>query len=196
MKLRKIVSAALASLMLAGCSANVLTGFPPEPQIKSGFTAQCAATAYIIPPDRTEEEEFCFGGTLTRLGTGFWKLELSSPETLNGVVITRSDDVFHSELGELSFDTAAEDLPSKSPFAAIFSDIDKAAVSSEPLESGENGGWVLNTDTCTIVFDEQGEPVSMACSSPRMTVEFTDFMPAGTESSETAELSETSAETD
>lgn len=168
------MGAALGAILLGGCSGSMLA-VPPEPKIMSAYAADCTVTAYIIPPDRTEEVEFTFSGRLTRLGTGFWELDISSPDTLKGMVIKANDDCIRSELGSLSFDTNGEDIPANSPFAAVFSSLDKAAASSGGLERAENEGWKMVFDTYSVIFDDQGVPLSMACSSPRITAEFSGF---------------------
>ena len=164
----------MGTMMLGGCSGSMLA-VPPEPKIMSAYSAECTVTAYITPPDKTEEEEFTFGGRLTRLGTGFWELDISSPDTLKGMVIKANDDCIRSELGSLSFDTNGEDIPANSPFAAVFSSLDKAAASSVGLERSDDEGWKMVSDTYTVIFDNDGIPVSMACSSPRITAEFSGF---------------------
>lgn len=174
-KIKRVITAAAICTSLAGCSFSEIAGLPPEPQITSAYTAECTVTSYIVPPDSEEETQFCFGGKIKRLGTGFWELEITSPETVAGLKITASDDTVDSSLGELSFSLPLEHIPEASPFTAIFGALDSAAVNGRSLSSGEEGGWVMSSDTYTIIFDGSGTPVSMAMSNPRMTVEFESF---------------------
>lgn len=175
-KLLKMISASAALCIgITGCSISEIAGMPPEPQIRTAYSADCTACAYITPPDSEEETEFSFVGKLKRLGTGFWELEITSPETLAGMKISAADDNISSNLGELRFDIPAENIPDSSPFMSIFRNLDSAAVSETALTSGDDGGWVLKEDNCTIIFDGSGIPVSMAVSEPKMTVEFTGF---------------------
>lgn len=195
MKIGKISVTACFALLLGGCSFNEIAGLPPEPEITSPYTAVCAVTSYITPPDG-EETEFCFSGNIKRLGTGFWEMELTSPDTLKGLKVALSGDVVNSSLGELTFSMPAEKMPDLSPFMEIFSVLDSAASAAEQgetLVSGENGGWVLSTEGSTIIFDGNGCPVSMASSYPRLTAEITEFKLI-TESTVTAP-EETSAQT-
>lgn len=192
-KTKRIFAAALC-MVLTGCSFSEIAGLPPEPQLSSAYTAELAVTSYILPPDSEEEAEFCFGGTVKRLGTGFWELEITSPETIAGMEITSSGDTVDSSLGELSFSLPTESVPEASPFMAMFAALDSAAVSTSPLTSGEEGGWVMATDKYTIAFDGSGAPVSMAMSSPRFTAEFSSFTLTAAEQ-DTERTTESSTET-
>ena len=174
-----------------GCSAAEVLSSPPQPQITGGFTADCTVTAYIIPPGENAESEteFTFSGQTKRLGSGFWSMEITSPETIAGLTVSSADDVLTSHLGDLTFDVQTSSLPDSSPLTAFFSAMDNAAaqLESTSLSAGEDGGWVYSGDGCTIVFDSCGVPVSLATGQPKMTVSFSNFT-AG-------EISETHSET-
>lgn len=165
----------LAAVVLSGCSIKELASIPPDPKIGSAFSADCSVTAVITPPDKEEQTEFSFGGRLRRLGTGFWELEISSPDSLAGMKITRSDGNVTASLGELKLEGTAEDIPDKSPFMALFNTLDSAASSDIPIEQGKEGGWVINGGSYSIVLDGSGVPVSMAVSSPELTIDFSAF---------------------
>ena len=178
--LMKFGASALLCAVLGGCSLSQIADAPPEPHITKGFEAECTVTAYIIPPGEStdSEEEFVFGGSIKRLGGGFWEMSVTSPETVAGMEISMSDDAMTSHLGQLSLDMTAADIPDASPVTAVFAAIDSAAALYEAgtaLEKGDNGGWTLRDGGCTIVFDGEGNPVSMAVSSPRLSVSFTSF---------------------
>lgn len=174
-----------------GCSAAEVLSSPPQPQITGGFTADCSVTAYIIPPGENAESEteFTFSGQTKRLGSGFWSMEITSPETIAGLTVSSADDVLTSHLGDLTFDVQTSSLPDSSPLTAFFSAMDNAAaqLESTSLSAGEDGGWVYSGDGCTIIFDSCGVPVSLATGQPKMTVSFSNFT-AG-------EISETPLET-
>ncbi len=178
--LMKFGASALLCAVLGGCSLSQITDAPPEPNITKGFEAECTVTAYIIPPGEStdSEEEFVFGGSIKRLGGGFWEMSVTSPETVAGMEISMSDDTMTSHLGQLSLDMTAADIPDASPVTAVFTAIDSAAALYEAgtaLEKGDDGGWTLRDGGCTIVFDGEGNPVSMAVSTPRISVSFTSF---------------------
>lgn len=162
-----------------GCSAAEVLSSPPQPQITGGFTADCTVTAYIIPPGENAESEteFTFSGQTKRLGSGFWSMEITSPETIAGLTVSSADDVLSSHLGDLTFDVQTSSLPDSSPLTAFFSAMDNAAaqLESTSLSAGEDGGWVYSGDGCTIIFDSCGVPVSLATGQPKMTVSFSNF---------------------
>lgn len=162
-----------------GCSAAEVLSSPPQPQITGGFTADCTVTAYIIPPGENAESEteFTFSGQTKRLGSGFWSMEITSPETIAGLTVSSADDVLTSHLGDLTFDVQTSSLPDSSPLTAFFSAMDNAAaqLESTSLSAGEDGGWVYSGDGCTIIFDSCGVPVSLATGQPKMTVSFSNF---------------------
>ena len=166
-----------------GCSAAEVLSSPPQPQITGGFTADCSVTAYIIPPGENAESEteFTFSGQTKRLGSGFWSMEITSPETIAGLTVSSADDVLTSHLGDLTFDVQTSSLPDSSPLTAFFSAMDNAAaqLESTSLSAGEDGGWVYSGDGCTIIFDSCGVPVSLATGQPKMTVSFSNFTAGG-----------------
>ena len=104
-----------------GCSAAEVLSSPPQPQITGGFTADCSVTAYIIPPGENAESEteFTFSGQTKRLGSGFWSMEITSPETIAGLTVSSADDVLTSHLGDLTFDVQTSSLPDSSPLTAF-----------------------------------------------------------------------------
>lgn len=175
MKIRKTVSAAISAVMLlTGCSVSELAG-PPEMKILSSYSASCSITAQVVPPDKGEKTDFCFNADIKRLGSGFWEMDILSPETVAGMKITAAGDVVTSELGGLSFDSPITDISHNSPFIALFTALDRAAANENTLVSGDDGGWVLSDSDYTIVFDGSGCPVSMAISEPTVIIEFTSF---------------------
>lgn len=203
MKVRSIkilVTAVTAAIGLAmtGCSFSQITGVAPEPKITGAYETECTVTAYIVPPGESadSETEFCFGGHVKRLGTQFWEMSITSPDSISGLEITKSDIAMSSRLDGLSFDLFTEEIPSASPVAAVFNALDNAAAAVQnggKLASGENGGWVMNGSDYTIIFDSTGAPVSMSLSTSKITAEFTSFCLIS-ESGGTAALPETTAE--
>lgn len=168
--------------LAAGISACGIAdiSMPPEPKLSGGFSCECTVSTMIVPPgdESAEETEFTFSGKLSRLGTGFYELELASPDTVSGMKISSRDGDISSSLGELSLDIAAENVPKKSPVYALFKSFDNMASAFEnggALVSGENGSWVYQSDGLSAVFDGEGIITSMAIASPKMTAEFTNF---------------------
>lgn len=194
----KIFTPIIIAAGITACSVTDLTG-APQPKLDGGYTCKCDITAGIIPPgsDSSEECEFAFSGTVKRLGKGFWEMEITSPETISGMKLSSCDGDLSSSLGELSMGVTAENVSDKSPVSALFSTLDKIALDLESgaeLTSGENGGWVYSAEGINAVFDGEGVITSMAVSSPKMTVNFSEFCP--TEAVVTSEnTSDTATET-
>lgn len=179
MKIRKaaIFSALIFSVCLTGCTAATLTAGAPDPGICGGYETDFTAQVNIVMPDNSGETEFSFGGHIRRLGSGFWDMELTSPETVTGLEISAADDVLTSQLGDLTFDVSADKLPGSSPVTAIFLALDNAAadtVSGKQLQKGDDG-WVLNGESYAVIFDDEGYPVAMSVSQPGINVEFSGF---------------------
>ena len=175
----KIFTPIIIAAGITACSVTDLSG-APKPQLDGGYTCKCEITAGIIPPgsDSNEECEFAFSGTVKRLGKGFWEMDITSPDTIAGMKLTSFDGDLSSSLGELSMGVSAENVSDKSPVSALFTALDKIALDLEngaELTSGDNGGWVYGCDGINAVFDGDGVITSMAVSSPKMTVNFTEF---------------------
>lgn len=175
----KIFTPIIIAAGITACSVTELSG-APKPQLDGGYTCKCEITAGIFPPgsDSNEECEFAFSGTVKRFGKGFWEMDISSPDTIAGMKLTSCDGDLSSSLGELSMGVSAENVSDKSPVSALFTALDKIALDLEngaELTSGDNGGWVYGCDGINAVFDGDGVITSMAVTSPKMTVNFTEF---------------------
>lgn len=175
----KIFTSIIIAAGITACSVTELSG-APKPQLDGGYTCKCEITAGIIPPgsDSNEECEFAFSGTVKRFGKGFWEMDIFSPDTIAGMKLTSCDGDLSSSLGELSMGVSAENVSDKSPVSALFTALDKIALDLEngaELTSGDNGGWVYGCDGINAVFDGDGVITSMAVTSPKMTVNFTEF---------------------
>lgn len=175
----KIFTPIIIAAGITACSVTELSG-APKPQLDGGYTCKCEITAGIIPPgsDSNEECEFAFSSTVKRLGKGFWEMDISSPDTIAGMKLTSCDGDLSSSLGELSMGVSAENVSDNSPVSALFTALDKIALDLEngaELTSGDNGGWVYGCDGINAVFDGDGVITSMAVTSPKMTVNFTEF---------------------
>lgn len=200
----KIFTSIIIVAGITACSVTELSG-APKPQLDGGYTCKCEITAGIIPPgsDSNEECEFAFSGTVKRFGKGFWEMDISSPDTIAGMKLTSCDGDLSSSLGELSMGVSAENVSDKSPVSALFTALDKIALDLEngaELTSGDNGGWVYGCDGINAVFDGDGVITSMAVTSPKMTVNFTEFCVSEeivtTESTSSAHESTSSSESE
>lgn len=169
-KLRVTISAMiiLALLMLSGCQ-KLPGGEIPEKDILFKTDAE------IIYGD------FDATGTLTRLGNGSWRMELTKPETLAGLVITEDNGNITAEMNGLSFSAARDSLPVKSLFGLIFNAVDSAATSesAEAVKSDDGiisisgdsalGGYTVDMDA------ESGNYVGIRIPDKELSVVFSNF---------------------
>lgn len=83
-----------------------------------------------------------FGGKLRKIDTGIWEADFTSPDTLEGVLLSiNGNDVTASYKG-LSFTVPKKALPVKSVLLNFISAVDKIA-ESEETEGTENDGIML-----------------------------------------------------
>lgn len=186
MKTRKfypLLCIILSLALLSGCTSPLTP--PPRTQINGSYTICCTVKAQITPADKDAPEEFAFSGNAKRLGSGFWEMELTSPESLSGLKLTVAGDSLTSSLGELTYSSELGDIPKKSPVMTVFRCLDSAAVALdngsnlEPA-SGVQGSWSLTVGEFSLLFDGSGAPVAMTAAG--LSVEFTEFAPMGDES--------------
>lgn len=174
--MKRLIAGAAAVLTLSACSVGDISIGPPELMMCGGFETGFTAVAVIEPLSAEEEkDELTFGGQLCRQGGGFWEMSIEFPETLAGMTISAADDTITASLGELSFDASADGLPDKAPITTIFNALDNASARIESGASPEKGddGWVVAAEDCTVIFDDNGIPLSMAAGN--VIVEFSDF---------------------
>lgn len=187
MKIRKIypflcimLSIALLT-MLTGCTSPL--NAPPKARISGGYTLFCTVKAEVTPADKETPEEFAFSGNVKRLGSGFWEMEITSPESLTGLKIALSGDSVISSLGELSFSSEAGAVPNKSPVMTLFRCLDNAdaALSSGAELQAAPGaqGWSFSGGEYSLLFDGDGVPAAMTCAG--FSAEFVEFAAIGGE---------------
>ncbi|MDE6592260.1 MAG: hypothetical protein K2K57_04250 [Oscillospiraceae bacterium] len=184
MKIRKFypfLCMVLCLTLLAGCTSPL--NVPPRPRITGGYTLCCTVKTEVTPADKETPEEFVFSGNVKRLGSGFWEMEITAPESLEGLKIVLSGDNVTSSLGELSFSSELSAIPKKSPAMTVFRCLDNAAVAlgngvSPEAASGVQG-WTLTTGEYSLLFDNDGVPVAMTAAG--FSAEFTEFTVTGGE---------------
>ena len=110
-------------LFLTGCFADgALSGTEKSaPGLDGMYSAECEITC------TENEEEFVYGGKMTRMGGGSWQLELETPDTVKGLKITVGDDGMNASLGELSFRLETEKIPNRAAFLTVLGVLDSAA---------------------------------------------------------------------
>lgn len=200
MKIRKsypFLCMILCLALLAGCTSPL--NVPPKPRITGGYTLCCTVKTEVTvansqantpssspsnsPADKEAPEEFAFSGNVKRLGSGFWEMEITAPESLAGLKIAVSGDKVTSALGELSFSSELSAIPKKSPAMTIFRCLDSAAVALSNGASLEDAsgvqGWSLTAGEYSLLFDNEGVPVAMTAAG--FSAEFTEFTVTGSE---------------
>ncbi len=178
-----ISAAAAVAMTAAGCSVSDIAGLPPDTDIDGVYSAECSITAEFDSLDDTADSESCvFTGVLRRLGGGFWEMDITSPETIAGLHVSADDTSITSSLGDLSFDNGLSDIPEKSPLKCVFASLDSAAASSEELQRCDEGwsmsGTAGNSDY-TVIFGEDGVPLSLSCDTYGVRVDFISFTISG-----------------
>ena len=76
---------------------------------------------------KVQAQELEFEGTIKRYGTGMWSMNVTAPETLEGLNISYSDEGVTAELDGLTLEIAMEDINGGAVFAQIFKAVDSAA---------------------------------------------------------------------
>lgn len=208
MKIRKFypfLCMVLCLALMAGCTSPL--NVPPKPRITGGYTLCCTvktevtvanspanapASSQAKSPANSQTnsqagkeapEEFAFSGNVKRLGSGFWEMEITAPESLEGLKIVLAGDNVTSSLGELSFSSELSAIPKKSPALTLFRCLDNAAVALGNGVSPEAAtgvqGWTLTTGEYSLLFDNDGVPVAMTAAG--FSAEFTEFTVTGGE---------------
>ena len=121
----------ISIISLTACNAikNAVTA--RTPQINIPFSCDFCITAY---------DDMELKGTMTRLGTGMWEMNVTSPESMSGLNIKRNDTGMDVSLGELEICIDQSKINQGAFAELIFKAIDSCAALSEiTLEESENG---------------------------------------------------------
>lgn len=122
----------ITALFLTSCKSII----PQKPNLDTSFYCDFELNAF--PDDRNAEMNI--SGNMTRCGMGIWEMNITAPETMDGVSVRYREGDVSMSLGELSFDIPAEKLPENAMFKQIFDAFDTCAVSHDPelYSDGEN----------------------------------------------------------
>lgn len=120
------------ALFLTSCKSII----PQKPNLDTSFYCDFELNAF--PDDRNAEMNI--SGNMTRYGMGIWEMNITAPETMDGVSVRYREGDVSASLGELSFDIPAEKLPESAMFKQIFDAFDACAASHDPelYSDGEN----------------------------------------------------------
>lgn len=84
-------------------------------------------------------------GNMSRLGMGFWEMNITSPDTLAGLHISYNDTEVNASMGELKLNIAREKLNDAAVFRLIFDAIDNCAAQTQiSLSESEDGSLIYN----------------------------------------------------
>lgn len=162
----------LSMLFLTGCNIkNAVTAKTPHVNIP--FSCDFTIAAY---------DDMKLEGTMTRLGTGMWEMDITAPETMAGLHIRRDDLGFDLSLGELEICIEQEKI-NKGAFAElIFAAVDScAAMTDIPLEQTDEGlQYTGKVSECPFIMTFEPETLllsEISFPSIDLTASITNFCP-------------------
>lgn len=125
--------------------------------------------------------ELEFEGNIKRCATGIWNMDITSPETLEGLSISYDEaGGVKAALDDLTLEIPMDDLNSKAVFALVFKAIDCAAAAGElPCSDTEDGkvySGEFSGGTYTLTFDPKSAVLTkIEIPAAEIAGEFTGF---------------------
>ena len=169
----------ISIISLTACNAikNAVTA--RTPQINIPFSCNFKITAY---------DDMELTGTMSRLGTGMWEMDITSPESMAGLHIKRSDTGMDISLGELEICIEQEKINQGAFAELIFKAIDSCAAMPElTLEETENGlQYTGKVSECPFIMTFSPDTMTLSeITFPSINLEavITDFCPASNDDS-------------
>lgn len=105
------------------------------------------------------DEDTEVSGTMSKLGTGIWSMDITSPETMSGLNISYSTEGVKASLGELELQIPKEKINAGAAFELVFSAIDSYAADAAPTltETEEGLRYIgeLSQIGFTMTFDKE-----------------------------------------
>lgn len=117
-----LTGAALCLGLLSGCKETP----SQRPGLDVPFT--CDAKITMKPAGTQDNKELSCEAGLTRLGSGNWSAEFTSPDTLSGLTLTFTGQEVRVEMMGLSFLLPEGEMPLNSAARSLFTAIDACAV--------------------------------------------------------------------
>ncbi|MCR4779969.1 MAG: hypothetical protein K5876_02620 [Ruminiclostridium sp.] len=154
-------------LALSACSAGGNTAAPPDMDIS--FSAE--ASVSYDGMDCTAQ--------IRRIERDIWEFCITSPYPVEGLVISVRNDETKLKMYDME-STADIDGTAVSMARAIADAYEAAAENGTMIGSGYSASAVSGSPesgSCTVVFNEKREPVSISSDAGRLSVEFTKFAP-------------------
>ena len=165
-----VILAAISILIYTGCNNSVRI-LEKAPDINVPFESTV----------KMQAGELEFEGNLKRYAAGIWNMEVTSPETLEGLCISYDESGgVKAELDDLTFEVPMENLRDGAVFALVFKAIDCAAAAGElsctSTEEGKVFSGEFSGGTYTLTFDPKGTALTkIEIPSAAIAGEFTDF---------------------
>lgn len=135
-------------VMLSGCSKLKNAVMDEHPDISSPFSC-----SFNISLDESTD----ISGTMSKLGTGIWSMDITAPETMAGLHISYNTEGVKASLDELELQIPKEKINGGAAFELIFSAIDSYAANAAPaLTETEEGLQYIGELTqtgFTLTFD-------------------------------------------
>ena len=126
----------IIAIMLTGCKSIKEAVTARAPDLNKAFTCEFTLTAF--GEDKAAKMEVC--GTMRRLGTGMWEMDVTAPKTMAGLHISFGDNGLTASLGELTLDIERENINEAAMFRLMFDAVDNcAAMPDLTLAETENG---------------------------------------------------------
>ncbi len=135
----------LSSAIMTGCTAikNAVTA--KSPHLNEPFTCNFSITAF---------DDMELDGTLSRYGSGLWDMDITAPETMAGLHISRDDAGMSVSLGELEIAIEPQKINNGAAAELIFAAIDSCAVLENlSLNDAEDGlEYIGKVSECAYVM--------------------------------------------
>ncbi len=149
----------IITIMLTACKTIKEAVTAKTPDLNKAFSCEFTLTAF--GEDKAAKMEV--GGTMRRLGTGMWEMDITAPETMAGLHISFGDNGLTASLGELTLDIERENINEAAMFRLMFDAVDNcAAMPDLTLAKTENGleysgeisqcGYVMTFDPETMAL--------------------------------------------
>jgi hypothetical protein len=122
-----LIPIVLTAVILTGCKNIKEAVTARTPDLNKAFACEFELTAF--EDDRDEKMEVT--GQIERLGTGMWKMDVASPESMAGLHIDYNDETVTATLGELTAEFSHEDINESAMFRMIFDSYDNCAAKTE-----------------------------------------------------------------
>lgn len=149
----------IIAIMLTGCKSIKEAVTARTPDLNKAFSCEFTLTAF--GEDKAAKMEV--SGTMRRLGTGMWEMDITAPKTMEGLHISFGDNGLTASLGELTLDIERESINEAAMFRLMFDAVDNCAAMPElTLTETENGleysgeisqcGYVMTFDPETMTL--------------------------------------------